>query len=504
MGESAADAGARRLSAATLRAIGERVGVPTYDRGRLAPAIVHLGVGGFHRAHQAMYLDGLAERRITSDWGLCGVGLLPGDRRMQEALAPQDCLYTVVQRSAETDEARVVGAMTRYLFAPDQRETVLATLAAAETRIVSLTITEGGYNIDQATGAFDAQDPAVREDLRHPSSPDTVFGYLCEALARRRAAGLPPFTVLSCDNLQGNGGVARRVITAFGTLRDEALGAWIAANVAFPNSMVDRITPQTTDADRAMVASAFGIEDAWPVVTEPFTQWIVEDQFANGRPPLEQVGVQFVADVHPYEMMKIRLLNASHSAMGFLGALCGFRYIHEVIADPQFRAFIARLMDDEVTPLLPPVPGVDLTAYKHTLIERFANPKIGDQVARICMDGSNRVPKFVVPSIVDALAVGGRHRLLTLALAGWFRFMRGRDDQGGQIAILEPRLDELQALASEGGEDPRPLLRVRQLFGDLGEDQAFVAELGEALHLLYAQGARAALAHYLAASGGYA
>ena len=488
------------LTEANLASLAGRVAAPTYDRGRLTRSIVHIGVGGFHRAHQAVYLDDLAERRISIEWGECGVGLLPWDRRMAGALIPQECLYTVVEREATRDQARVVGSITAYLFAPDDPGRVLDVLAEPATRIVSLTITEGGYNVDQATGRFDADAPAIREELAEGTVPRSVFGYLCAALGRRRAAGIAPFTILSCDNLQGNGAVARTAVVSFARLVDDALAAWIEANVTFPNSMVDRITPQTTDDDRAMVADTFGIADAWPVVTEPFKQWVLEDTFCNGRPPLEEVGVQIVPDVHPYETMKLRLLNASHQAMGYLGYLAGYRYIHEVMADADFRRFIAHMMDDEVTALLPPVPGIDLAEYKRTLLERFANPKIGDTVARICTDGSDRMPKFLLPSLSEALAQDRPHRLLTLAVAGWCRYLRGVDEQGQEIAIADPRATELRARANEGQGNPQPLLALRSVFGDLGQHDTFVAELATALRELDARGAKATLAAFLASA----
>ena len=321
-----------------------------------------------------------------------------------------------------------------------------------------------------------------------------MFGYLAEALDRRRRLGLPAFTVLSCDNVPQNGDMARKTLLAFAALRDPALRDWIAAHAAFPNSMVDRITPQTTDADRAMVQAEFGIDDAWPVVCEPFRQWIIEDVFSDGRPPLERVGVQFTHDVHPYELMKLRLLNASHSAMGYLGFLAGYQYIHEVMADDLFIGYIRRLMDREVTPLLAPVPGVDLTDYKATLLTRFANPTIKDQVTRICLDGSSKVPKFLLPSLHEALASGRGSALLTLALAGWFRYLRGEDEQGRPYTIDDPRADELQSLARQGGADPRPLLGLTDLFGDLGQSPALVAELTRFGEQLDADGARATLA----------
>jgi mannitol-1-phosphate/altronate dehydrogenase len=500
-GESNGGAAALPLKESTIGTLAAGIEVPSYPRQDLRQAIVHIGVGGFHRAHQAVYLDDLAQRRITTAWGESGVGLLPQDRRMADALIPQQCLYTVVERSAHADKARVVGSMTRYLFAPENQERVLSLLAGGETRLVTLTVTEGGYNFNQVTGDFEAQNPAIQHDLRNPSSPTTVFGYLCEALDRRRKAGTAPFTVQSCDNLQGNGAMARRTILAYASLRDEPLSAWIAAHVAFPNSMVDRITPQTTDRDRALVAATFGIADAWPVVTEPFKQWIVEDSFCNGRPPLEEAGVQFVADVHPYEMMKIRLLNASHQAMAYLGYLCGYRFVHEIMGDPLFREYIERLMNVEVTPLLPPVPGVDLAEYKRTLVERFANPKIGDTVARLAQDASDRMPKFLLPSVAEALASRRPCRLLTLAVAGWFRYLRGVDEQGAPITIQDPMAETLRTRALEGGDDPRPLLGLHSLFGDLGRHQEFVASLGDALRDLSARGARATLSAYLAPGG---
>lgn len=466
--------------------------MPTYTRGHLRTSIVHLGVGGFHRAHQALFLDELARRHITMEWGERGVGLLPADERMADALLPQDCLYTLVERAAHLDTARVVGSMVDYAFAPANPGRVLDMLVEPDTRIVSLTITEGGYLVDDTTGVFNARDPAVLADT-DPAAPMTAFGYLCGALARRRAAGTPPFTVLSCDNLQGNGKIARTAVVSFAALRDAELARWIEANVAFPNAMVDRITPQTTDDDRQMVAEAFGIEDAWPVMTEPFKQWVIEDSFTLGRPPVEEVGAQIVADVHPYETMKLRLLNGSHQALAYLGYLAGYRYVHEAAADPSLQKLLQRMMDEEVTPLLPAVPGVDLTEYKQTLIERFQNPKIRDTLARLAFAGSDRMPKFLLPSIGEALRQQRPHRLLTLATAGWLRYLRGVDEQGQTIVLQDERADELQRLANTGGSDPRPLLSIEPVFGDLGRHTAWVAELQVALADLAARGARAVL-----------
>ena len=471
--------------------------VPRYDRRSVTAGIVHVGVGGFHRAHQAVYLDDLLGMGGEAGWGICGVGLRPADAAMRDALVPQDCLYTVVSRGAEGNELRVVGSILRFLYAPGQAEQVLSAMAAPQTKIVTLTITESAYNYNEATGEFNADHPDVRHDLQDPTHPVGVFGYLAEALHRRRRSGLPAFTVLSCDNVPHNGDVARRSLLAFAGLRDPTLSDWIAQNAEFPNAMVDRITPQTTEADREMVLGGFGIEDAWPVVTEPFRQWIIEDRFSDGRPLLEGVGVQFVSNVTPYEKMKLRLLNGSHSAMGYLGFLAGFTYIHEIMEDPLFAGFVRRLMDDEVTPLLPPVPGIDLVAYKDTLMSRFANPAMGDQVTRICLDGSSKMPKCLLPSLREALAAGRPSPLLTLAVAGWFRYLLGEDELGRPYPIDDPRSEELTAKARTGRTDPRPLLAVTDLFGDLGASEAFTQALAADLGRLYADGARATLTRVL-------
>jgi len=487
-----------RLSNATVNQLCTAVAVPAYDRSTLKTGIVHMSAGGFHRAHQAVYLDDLFARGSVADWGVCGVGLLDADHLVRDALVPQNCLYTVVERSEQADQARVVGSMIEYLYAPENPQKVLDRLAAPEIRMITLTITEGGYFVDQVTGEFDGQHPNVRHDLCHPATPITGIGYLTEGLNLRRQRGVPACTVLSCDNLPGNGHVARKMVLAFAAAREPELADWISRNVAFPNSMVDRITPVTTDADRVRVAEGYGYEDRWPVVCEPFRQWIVEDKFCAGRPPWEQVGVQMTSNVQPYEKMKIRLLNSSHSAMAYLGYLAGFRCIHEVAADPDFQRFIIALMEKEVVHLLDPVPGVDVIQYQQILIKRFTNPKIKDQVARVASDGSQKLPKFMLPTIREQLAQGGSVRLHSLALAGWFRYLTGTDEQGVPITLNDPMATELQKRAQAGGKDPAPLLALGSLFGtDLPDNQNFITELRRALEGLYAYGSRATLRNYL-------
>jgi mannitol 2-dehydrogenase len=474
---------------------------PGYDRRALTSAIVHMSVGGFHRAHQAVYLDDLLRRGEAAGWGLCGVGLLPQDAGMRDVLRAQDCLYTVVERDASGDRARVIGAMREYLLAPDDPVAVVQRMAAPECKIVSLTITEGGYFVNQGTGEFDDQNPDIRHDLAAPHAPRTAFGLMAEALAQREERGIPPFTVQSCDNLQGNGDVARRMFLAFLERRDRDLREWVEEEVSFPNAMVDRITPQTTDEHRALVRDRIGIDDGWPVVCEPFLQWVIEDRFPLGRPAWERAGAQLVPDVHPYEMMKIRLLNGGHQALCYIGMLLGLRYADQAMADPDVRRLVETFMETEVTPLVPAVPGIDLGAYKRTLRERFANPVLRDQLARIGTEGSARIPKFVVPSILDVLKRGGGPmRALTFTVAAWFRYLAAETDAAGApLPKSDPMLDDLVRRARAGGTDPAPLLELRALFGDaLAKAPEFLEPLRADLRSLAQDGPRAALQRCLA------
>jgi len=481
------------VSVSTLKNPPAGVAVPTYDRTAVKVGIVHLGVGAFHRSHQALYLDELMDKHGVKDWGICGVGIMPQDAGMNKALNGQDRLYTLVEKSGDKSTARIIGSIKEYIFGYEQPEAVFSRMANPETKIVSMTATENGYCFSAKTGELDLQNPAIQNDLSHPDKPQTIFGYLAEGLNRRRKAGTKPFTVLSCDNLQGNGHVTKRTLLTFCNQRDPELAAWIEKNVAFPNCMVDRITPATTDAERHFVRETYGLEDTCPVVAEPFRQWVVEDQFCDGRPPLEKVGVQFTKDVTPYEKMKIRLLNATHSAMGYLGYLCGYRYIYEIAKAKEFTPYLKGLMDVEVTPLVPPVPGVDLTAYKASLMERFANETIKDQALRICMDGSGKMPKFVLPSITEQLERKGPIRRLTLCVASWIRFLNAKDEQGEEIPLQDPQAERLHKAAVEGGRDPRPMLKFTDIFGDLGKNERFVKELELLLSMLYEKGAAATL-----------
>lgn len=480
----------------TLEEIGARgaVPVPAYPRSALTAGIVHLGVGGFHRAHQAMYVDRLLRAGGAREWGICGVGLLPADERMRDALVPQDGLYTLTLRHPDGEvETRVIGSILRYLFAPDDPEAVLEQLAAPTTRIVSLTVTEGGYNTDPTTGEFVESEPHVAADLREGAVPTTSFGYVVEALRRRRERGLASFTVMSCDNVAGNGEIARRVFTAFARLKDPALADWITEHTRFPSSMVDRITPATAPELRTDVARRTGIEDRWPVVAEPFEQWALEDSFSAGRPAFEEAGVQVVPDVEPYERMKLRLLNGSHQALAYFGHLLGHHYVHEAAGDPDLAALVRHYMDAEAEPTLPPVPGVDLAAYKDMLMERFTNAAVADTVARLAAESSDRIPTWVVPVIRDRLAEGGDVRAAAAVVASWTRYAEGTDEHGAEIEVVDRQRDRLMALARDSREDPLAFVRDRDLFGDLADREGFAEPYIEALRLLREEGARATL-----------
>lgn len=481
------------LNDTALAALPAEVPGPAYDRAQVQVGVVHFGVGGFHRAHQAMYLDQLMNDGKALDWGICGVGVLASDVRMKDVMAAQDCLYTlVVKHSDGTFEPRVIGSIVQYLFAPDDPDAVVEKMADPATRIVSLTVTEGGYNFHAVTGEFDETNPDVVHDLEPGAAPRTTFGLVVEALVRRRQRGLEPFTVLSCDNIQGNGDVARRCFAAFARLRDVELGEWVESTVSFPNCMVDRITPVTTDEDRAELTRRFGISDQWPVVCEPFTQWVLEDAFVS-RPPLDEVGVQLVSDVEPYEKMKLRLLNASHQGLCYFGYLAGYRLVHDVCQDPLFADFLLAYMDDEATPTLEPVPGIDLDEYKPNLIARFSNGQVRDTVARLCAESSDRIPKWLLPVVRDNLQRGGQVTLSAAVVASWARYAEGVDEDGQPIEVVDRLSDSLVAAAQQQGSDPLAFVRNRALFGDLAEDERFTTPYLAALDSLRNRGARATL-----------
>ncbi|WP_043620725.1 mannitol dehydrogenase family protein [Ensifer sp. ZNC0028] len=485
-----------KLSTAALDTIKAKAGVPAYDRSQLTAGIVHFGVGNFHRAHQAVYLDDLFNAGFDRDWAIIGAGVLPSDATMRAKLAAQDFLTTVVEQDNNRTGAHVTGAMIDYLE-PGDVAGIVARLADPSIRIVSLTITEGGYFIDPASGVFNPTHPDIVADARNPAAPKTVFGLIVAGLKARRDRNVPPFTVMSCDNIPGNGEVTHAAVSGLARLHDPAFADWIDANVAFPNGMVDRITPATGAREIGIVADDYGIEDAWPVFCEEFKQWVLEDHFPLGRPALEKVGVQFVPDVAPYEHMKIRILNGGHAAIAYPAALLDIHFVHEAMEEPLIRAFLAKLEHDEIIPVIPPVPNTDLGDYYKLIETRFSNPKIGDTIPRLAQDGSNRQPKFILPSTADRLARGEDVVGLSLVSALWCRYFAGTSDSGKTIAFNDQSADRLNRAALAAKDDPMAFLALGDIFGDVARSDLFRRRFAHALKTLWEKGTRATLQLYL-------
>lgn len=472
------------------------VALPAYDRARLTPGIVHIGLGNFHRAHQAVYLDDLFALGEGHDWAIIGAGVRPADAAMRDALKAQDCLSTVIELDPTGRRARRIGAMIDFLPVERGNGALIAAMAKPEIRIVSLTVTEGGYFMDSA-GHLDTGAPDIQADAAHPDAPETAFGAILAALRLRRAAGVTPFTVMSCDNLPGNGQVTRQVVVGLARLSDPAFADWVEAHVAFPNGMVDRITPATGERERVM-AVAFGLDDPVPVTCEPFRQWVLEDHFPAGRPALEKVGVVFTEHVHAYEAMKIRILNGGHAIIAYPGGLMDVDLVHEAMEEPLISAFLDKVEREEIIPIVPPVPDTGLHDYYAVIRERFANPEVADTVRRLCLDGSNRQPKFIVPSIRDNRAAGRMPLGLILESALWCRYCAGTSDSGRVIAPNDPNWGELTARAQRAKDDPAVWLAMSEVYGDIGSDPEVVVAFAQALRALWAKGARAVLTDYLA------
>ncbi len=464
--------------------------IPSYDRTELTGGITHLGIGGFHRAHLAAYVDDLAESG-ASTWSITGSGVMAHDERIAQVLAEQDGLYLLAERQGESVQGRIIGSIRAFLPAHTDPVPLFKNLTDPATKIVSLTITEGGYPVEH--GAFVGTDD-LATDVR-AEMPRSTFGLIVAALTERHRMGLGPFTVLSCDNLPGNGHVARTAVLGAAAFRSEALAAWVAANGAFPNAMVDRITPATTDADRAWASETFGFVDAWPVVCEPFRQWALEDVFVDGRPPFERAGVLMTSDVLPYEHMKLRLLNGSHSGLAYLAALAGIRFVHDAVLDTRIERFIRQLMKNEAAPNLVAPVGINLVAYQESLVQRFSNPAIADTIARLCLDGTAKFPTFIVPSIEDQLKNGGPIQMLALVLAGWCRYLRGVADDGSNLALShDPFLEEAMEIAQRSATEPQLFLRYERALGQkIGSSDRLLQSFTKALDSLETIGALATL-----------
>ena len=461
-----------KLNKTNLSKIGAKIPVPSYNRQQLKTGIVHIGVGGFHRSHQAYYIHQLLEEYNLSEWGICGIGLREADQKIYETLSNQDGLYNLITRHPNsTIETEIIGSIVNFIWAYRDPEEALNKLSDPETKIVSLTITEGGYNFDSSTGEFNLSHPDVKHDLDKKNTPKTVFGFLTEAARRRMNEGHPSFTVMSCDNIQHNGDVAKKMFLSFAKHQDLEVYHWMLNNTAFPNSMVDRITPVTTDEDLNYLQNEYSIIDRWPVTCEPFIQWVLEDKFSSNRPPLENVGVQLVEDVKPYEKMKLRLLNAGHSVLGIPGSLHGHPTINSCMEDPVFRAFMRKFMDVEATPTLDPVPGVKLSEYKGSLEERFGNRNIKDNVERICSESSAKLPKFLFETIKDNLKKEGTIEMGSFIVACWFYYYhQGKNEKDKDLIII----DELSEQLRNNSDSPESFISNSSLFGELSANKRFL------------------------------
>jgi mannitol 2-dehydrogenase len=469
-----------------LARISGRVPIPMYDRRAIRPAIVHIGVGGFHRSHLATYVDDLCSAGDRA-WGIVGSGVLPTDEQMALVLRRQDGLYSLITRTPSKSMVNVVGSLLHYIHAWPDAGRLVSRIADSDTQLVTLTLTEAGYPVDHETGEFDS--------IAAPSGPGSAFDVIVAGLERRYEERRTPISLVSCDNIARNGDAARAATLGVAERRSAKLWDWIAGNVAFPNSMVDRITPSTTDEDRVWLAETYGILDGWPVVTEPFRQWVIEDSFAGEAPPLHNVGVTFTSDVQPYELMKIRLLNGGHSCIAYLSALAGFERVDSALAEPGVNKFLRSFLDIEAAPVLPKIAGLEVSTYIASLLERLSNPAIGDRVSRLCRDGSAKIPKFLLPTVRDQLAIGGPIELSALALAGWCAYLIGVADDGRRIShASDPALQALRASAVLAVEDPTSFLRLRTVFGeDLSRSQRLADAFAKSLSSLRSVGARSSL-----------
>lgn len=494
---------ATRLKGDNISQIPKMITIPEYDRSNIHSGIVHVGVGNFHRAHEAFYTDQLLNLG-ENNWGICGICLLDRDLKMYKTLVGQDGLYSLVVKEPDGNiTVRVIGSIVEYLYAPADPAAVISKMADPGVKIISLTITEGGYNYDASTGEFLFSEPGIRWDLEHPNRPRTIYGFLAAAFLRRKKNRMPGLTVLSCDNIQQNGEVCKKMMMTYIRECQPDLASWTENHVTFPNSMIDRITPVTTEQDIEDLKTEYHIEDDWPVVCEPFIQWIIEDCFAQGRPDWEKAGVQFVQEVEPYEKMKIRLLNAGHSLLGFSGSLSGYKTINETIRDPLIAGFLREFMDKEVTHLLGLIEGIDLEEYKKTIVQRFANPYIGDRLSRICADSSSKIPKFILPTIKEQLDRGGSLVYSVLIIATWCRYLELKEIEVYDYEIHDTMKEMLLKSAKASmADDPLAFLKIKPVFGNLAQSEKFVETYLRMIGILRKHDIGEAIRHVLKKSPG--
>jgi len=484
-----------KLSIANLDQLNDEVAKPSYRREDLSAGIIHVGVGNFHRAHQSAYLHRLFEIGDDHDWAIIGAGVTKYDDAMRSKLASQDWLTTVVELDPDQLSAQITGAMIDYIEINPQA--IIDAMAKPEIRIVSLTVTEGGYYVDAETGGFDKTHADIIGDSNNLGSPKTVFGIIIAALKKRKDNNVPPFTVMTCDNLPENGQVARNAVLGLASIIDIAMHDWIAENVVFPNSMVDCITPATAAREIAIVKDTFGIDDAAPVVCEPFHQWVLEDKFPNGRPALEKVGVEFVDDVAPYELMKLRILNGGHASIAYLAGLLDIHYVHDAMNNPLVAGYLNKLEHKEIMPTLTRISGVSFDAYYDKVVERFSNEAIGDTIPRLCFDGLNRQPKFILPVIEARLAANQSIEGLALECALWCRYCFGTTESGKEIPANDNQWERLTTQAQLAKDMPLTWLELDDVYGPLARDRSFSMSFESALNRIWKNGTVAAVKHYL-------
>ncbi len=484
-----------RLSQAQIKSLPADVILPTYDRTQLKAGIVHLGIGAFHRAHQAFYTEAVLNQ-FGGDWGIIGCSLRSPTVRDQ--LAPQDGLYTLVERSGDGEKLQLIGAVLQNLVGPENPAALVAAMANADIKIVSLTVTEKGYCHDPATGNLNVQHPDIQHDLQNLASPKSAIGFIVSALQRRAQEGGKSFTVLSCDNLPNNGEVLEKVVVQFAQQVSPVLADWISSHTKFPSTMIDRIVPATTDDDRREIENRLGLRDEGMVVAEPFSQWVIEDKFSDGRPQWEKVGALLVKDVHVFEKIKLRLLNGAHSTMAYTGYLSGFNYISEVMEEPAFVNMIKLYMAREAGETLNVPDGFDVEAYKQQLRDRFSNKALKHRTWQIAMDGSQKLPQRLLESVRQQLAGNGHIDILCLGVAAWIRYVSGVDEQGQAIEVSDPLSAELRALCDASAGNPaatvRAIVGLSKVFGDdLSQDERFVATVIGWLEQFYARGVLATI-----------
>ncbi len=483
-----------KLNQSALAEIKKIVSVPTYDRGELKPAIVHIGLGHFVRAHLAMYLDRLAEQ--GGDWGIWGAGISSLPSPTLDVMAAQDCLYTLTEKNSDgSTKSQVIGSVIGVDKAEVNGQPLISRIADASTKILSLTITEGGYGIDAVTGKFSGSaDKLITADMADPNSAQSWLGILIQAIRIRKNENRGALTLMSCDNIPHNGHVAKDAVIGFAKVVAPDLVSWIESNMSFPNSMVDRVTPGTKDEDRAFIQEKFGYTDGWPVACEPYVLWVLEDDFANGRPDFEKAGVMLVPDVLPYELMKLRLANGTHQALCYFGYLVGHTYVHEAIHDSDIQRLLLKYIDEEAVPTLAAVPGFDLNEWGRIVIDRFGNPQIKDTLARICAETSDRIPKFMLPVVRDQLKAGRSAAMCAAVLASWSRYAQGVDEKGNVIDVVDPKRESVMAAAQADLKTPGAFLDQREIFGEIAENKEFRADFISAINSINKDGARAFLA----------